>query len=428
MTTPHNPDAEEALLSVCLQWPDEIDAIAQSPMARLLMFVPPNHSIFCALLSMRAERKPIDLTTVMERLRADETLESVGGPGRLAEIATDVPTKALAGHYLAILEESARLRKIIGSAEAVVRKAYHGHSAADLARDLDSTTRHVMDEASKDCARQLREILLNLVADTQDRLAGAMPRNAISTGYDALDEMTGGMGEGQLWVIGARPSNGKTAFAGNLAANLAKAQIPTAFFSAEMIAAEVATRLLSAESGVDGLKISGASLTGNDMRRMAVAVADMTKWPMMIDDRPNMRLIDIEIGCRRMTRDHGTRVAFVDYLQLLREEEGSRNREDAVRRLSNGLKAIAKDLGLTMVVLAQLNRDADGEPKLKHLRDSGSIEQDADCVALLSLGEREGHLRKGKVDIAKCRGGKIGEIEATFCPELTAFKLTKTTA
>jgi replicative DNA helicase len=285
---------------------------------------------------------------------------------------------------------------------------------------MDTGIRTVMTESSADGLKSYSRVLSDFLALTNDRYFSENKTAGIPTGFALLDEMTGGLQPGQLWVIGARPGAGKTAYAFQIAEYIARAGTPVAFFSAEMLAVELATRAVAADSKIDSLKIQNGYLAKQDFPRLTASIARRMKDPIFIDDRANMRLIDIQVGARRAVSEHGVRVAFVDYLQLIQEEEGSRNREDAVRRLSNGLKQLGKELGIAVVALAQLNRQSDGKdakPKASNLRDSGSIEQDANTIVLLHAESKN----SATAIVAKVRGGKRGEIALDFDGPTTRF-------
>jgi replicative DNA helicase len=248
----------------------------------------------------------------------------------------------------------------------------------------------------------------------------------ISTGFESLDASTNGYQGGQLWLLAARPGAGKTAMLMNLVENLVSANIPTAIYSAEMFAEELAIRSLSGQTRIDSLKLARGDIGKMDFVKLRDAINNSHKWPLWIDDRADMRLVDIQVSARQLVKQSGVRVIFVDYLQLIKEPEGSRNREDAVRRLSDGLKQLAKELDITVVTLAQLNRDAEkrGRPVKSDLRDSGAIEQDANVILLLNPTEPDSQdpVVDVEVIVAKCRGGKMGPISFEFDRPVTTFR------
>lgn len=416
---PSNADAEKGILSACLQWPNCCDEIALA--GAVSLFYAPNHrTIWRAMEGMRRDRTEIGLATLIARLRESGDLDASGGPGYIAELLDDVSSRALLPDLLRFARDAMKRRELIALCESGIRDAMS--SAAnpdDVTQRVDTGIRSLFAHASADGLKPWTRVMSDFLNDLQERFEGDAGAG-ISTGFSILDEMTAGFQPGQLWVIGARPSVGKTAFAFQIAETLSRNGNPIAFFSAEMLATELATRAIAADARMDSLKIQNGFLTKADFPRISASISRRMHDRIYVDDRAGMRLIDIQVGCRRAVSEHGIKVAFVDYLQLIKEEAGSRNREDAVRRLSNGLKEIAKELGITVVALAQLNRQTEGKdskPKCANLRDSGSIEQDANTVVLLHR-ERPGRII-GIVD--KVRGGRLGEINFDFDGPTTRF-------
>jgi replicative DNA helicase len=417
---PSNIDAEKGIISACLQWPETCDEV--SVLGGSHLFYDPGHrTIWNALETMRAERVEIGLSTVISRFRESEKLDSVGGPSVLAELFDDVASRALLPDLLRFAVDSAKRRSVFALGESAIRDAKDpAKRVDDTLQRIDTGIRQALAESSTDGLKSYSRVLSDFLAVVNDRYFSDQKTAGISTGFKILDEMTGGLQPGQLWVIGARPGAGKTAYAFQIAENLARAGKPIAFFSAEMLAVELATRAIAADSKMDSLKIQNGFLAKQDFPRLTASIGRRSKDPIFIDDRPNMRLIDIQVGTRRAVSEHGVKVVFVDYLQLIQEEEGSRNREDAVRRLSNGLKQLAKETGIAVVALAQLNRQSDGKdapPKASNLRDSGSIEQDANTIVLLHSESPV----KATAIVAKVRGGKRGDIALDFDGPTTRF-------
>lgn len=427
---PKNPDAERAVLSCAVQWPGCMDQIAANPFAESLFFVPAHRTIWGAMLALKSKGIAADLTTLTSRLRETGELEHVGGAVTVAEIYQDAPTPKLLPDYLHLATESAKRRSLLTDLFAVTKDCFNPEVPIDATTQrLDTAIQRLLRSASsgQSCNR-FQKVLADTIHLIEERraLGGKLP--GISTGWDKLDEQTNGYKVGEMWVIGARPGTGKTAVALNLAENLARANVPTAFFSAEMFADELGIRSLSGQSKIDSLKLARGQVNQGDFGKIAQAVQQSMNWPLWIDDRPNMRLIDIQVGIRSLVREHGIKVAFVDYLQLIEEPDGSRSREDAVRRLSNALKQLAKELGITIVVLAQLNRSSekrnDRRPINADLRDSGSIEQDANVIILLHAEEPDPNEAIQSVDllVSKCRGGILGPIPFEFHKAITTFK------
>lgn len=428
MTTflPSNLDAERGLLSIAMQWPDAIDGISESG-GESLFYDPSHRRIWRGLESMRLGRVKIDLTTLTATLRADNTLDAIGGPATLAELATDACSPAIAPDLLLMARKASKSRKIAEIAETASRAILQPKADPDeIAGKMDADLKSVLLEISADKVKTWPEALGLFLSDLQERFQTGAKCAGLSTGFPLLDQMTGGAQPGQLIVIGARPSVGKTAFGFQIAENIACQEGPILFFSAEMEAMELAMRAMSREAKIDSLKFQTADLVKADFNAIGTATERQRRKPIFVDDRSGIRLTDIEIGSRRAVSDHGAKAVFVDYLQLIREEQGSRSREDAVRRLSGGLKQLAKELQIPIFTLAQLNRSNEGKdaaPKLHNLRDSGSIEQDANVVVLLHrLGFRHDGTAIVEAIVAKARGGRANQsIEYSFHGPTTTF-------
>jgi replicative DNA helicase len=421
---PQNIDAERGLVSACIQWPETADELGQSG-GEDLFYHPAHKTVFRTILDMRRERAEVDPATLISRLRESGQLEAIGGASTVAELAMDLPARSLAAELLRIARKASKGRRIAKLAENALGSIFGPSPDPDeVAQKIDTGLREIMTEISEDHVRPWNRVLLDFLDLTHERIKGDTGTLGLSYGFPVLDSATGGAQDGQLIVIGARPGAGKTAFALQVAQSIAEAGTPVAFFSAEMGAVELATRAVSAGAKIDSLHLQAGEITRGQMEAIARYIAAAGRLPIHIDDRPNMRLIDVSIGARRLKSDHNIGAVFVDYLQLIREEDGSRNREDAVRRLSNGMKNLAKELQIPVFVLAQLNRQGDGSrPKAAHLRDSGSIEQDASTIVLLNpTGRRSGEHETVEAIVAKSRSGKRMDIDFDFHGPTTTFR------
>lgn len=430
-TTPHSADAESALLSIALQWPDHIDRIEAHPCGTNLFFIPGNRDIYAAALAMRSEQKQIEIGTLSVALESSGRLDPAGGRLRLAELFTDAPSPALADQYLESCAGLARRRSLISTLNHSIRDTYD--QSTDVGRvieDIDTAIRKLLEDSSSSELIDMRQSLRETVELIQNRMEAGGEIPGISTGFETLDLMTNGLQPGQLWVIGARPGVGKTALGFQLAKTCARGGNPVLFCSAEMEHYELSGRAISSESGVEGLRLLRGDLSKEDFGKISTSLAKLSTLPIHILDRAGMSIADVRIAARRSTREQGVEVIIVDYLQLLQEESGSRSREDAVRRLSNGLKNLAKELGVCIIALAQLNRrsaknTSSDPPNLSDLRDSGSIEQDANVVLLLhrkvQADESPGDVVDVDCIVAKCRGGQIGNISMEYHSPTTHF-------
>lgn len=426
---PSNIDAERAVLSCALQWTESFDSVLSHPSGADLFYNPGIRAIWNAASAMHRAGQEIDLVTLTGTLRAKGVLEAVGGAGAVAEAFSDAVSPKLLGQYLKQASEVARRRRLIRECQNLAAEGYDESQPVDnLIQRGDTAFQELLKTASKSRARAWNEVLGATIAQIEERreLGGKLP--GLSTGFDGLDRATNGYQPGQFWVVAARPGAGKTALLLNLVENLAKPATATGIFSAEMYAEELAVRSISGHTKIDSLRLARGELYKDDFGKITNCLSDSAKWPIWIDDRADMRLVDVQVGARKMAKEHCVRVVFVDYLQLIKEPDGSRNREDAVRRLSDGLKQLAKELSITVVALAQLNRSSEKresrKPDKSDLRDSGAIEQDANVILLLNPLEPDSQDSRVDVEIiiAKCRGGKLGPILFDFDKPTTTFK------
>lgn len=426
---PSSPDAERATLSCALQWAECFDQVASHQSGSELFYSPANREIWEAASSMHRNGEEIDLVTLTAHLRVKGRLDAVGGAGSIADAFSDAPSPKLLTQYLKQASDSARRRRLIRECQALAADGYDQAQKVDeLIQRGDTAFQDLLKTSSKSRARAWNEVLGTTIAQIEARreMGGKLP--GLSTGFDGLDFATNGYQPGQLWVVAARPGAGKTALLLNLVENLARPGSAVGIFSAEMYAEELAVRSISGHTKIDSLRLSRGELYKEDFGKITTCLTEAAKWPIWIDDRADMRLVDVQVGARKMAKENRVSVVFVDYLQLIKEPDGSRNREDAVRRLSDGLKQLAKELSITVVALAQLNRSSEKregrKPDKSDLRDSGAIEQDANVILLLNPIEPDSQDSRVDVEIiiAKCRGGKLGPILFEFDKPTTTFK------
>jgi replicative DNA helicase len=425
---PCDPDAERAVLSCGLQWADCFDKIAMNPAGSTLFYTPAHRSIWNAMADCRREGLQSDIVTVTAKLRGKDQLEQCGGPAYLAGIYTDAATPRMLPDYLKIAQEFAQRRAFIQTYSELTGDAFDlNQRISDTFQRADSAIQGMMRTTSENRTKEFRVVMAEAVHTIQERYDAGGKLPGISTGFEPIDNATNGYQGGQQWVVGARPGSGKTALAMNLAENLGRAEIPTAFFSAEMFADELGIRSLSSQAKIDSLKLARGQIGKTEFAKIGQAITRSVNWPLWVDDRPDMRLIDIQVATRNLVREHGVKIVFIDYLQLIKEPEGSRSREDAISKLSNAFKQLAKELNITTVLLAQLNRESEKRgnkmPVKSDLRDSGAIEQDANVILLLHEKSDDPTEMVVDVDviIAKCRGGLTGPIPFEFCKPTTTF-------
>lgn len=424
---PHNKDAERAILSCLLQWPEKAGAVFQSPEGEGLFYVTAHRKIFTAIRALHDEREAIDFVTVASRLRDSKTLEEVGGQSALAELLSDLPTPGLLPNYLRLAADNAKRRGIITDCWRISAAAFDpSEKVESLIQDLDNTVQRTFKAISAPKVKRLQTVILDTVDLIEKRMKGEGEIPGLSFGIPDLDEATNGAGRGEMIVVAARPGLGKTSLALGFAAAFARQNAPVAIFSAEMLATQLGVRMLSSTAEIDSLRLAKGRIGKEEIKRLHLSIPKAAELPIWIDDRADMRLVDIQVNLRTLVKEQGIKVGVVDYLQLIKEPEGSRNREDAVRRLSSGLMNLGKELGIPMIVLAQLNRDSEkrGKPKASDLRDSGSIEQDAHKILLLNCEnlDEDAMILDMEILVAKCRDGRLGPVAVEFHRPFTTFK------
>lgn len=430
---PCSNDAERAVLSCALQWPDCIGKILAQHGGERLFYIPANRTTWNALEKLHRERGNIDLITLKDELRRQGDLEKVGGPAALAELLDAVPSTQLLPHYLKAISDDAQRREIITTCYQVAESAYNPASKIEeLTQALDNQTQAAFRTLSSRRSRNFKAVILDAVDLIHERMMKGGELPGLSYGIDALDEATNGMQGGQTIIVAGRPGLGKSSLAMNFGEHLANKGIPIAVFSIEMLAEQLGVRSLAAHAELDSLKLGRGWVSKEEMKRLSMAVQKVADLPIWIDDRSDMRLIDIQIETRRLVREHGIKLVVVDYLQLLRYPADAKNKEDAAAQISKGLASLAKELNIPIIVVSQLNRDSEkragGKPKSSDLRDSGQIEQDANVILLLhadSVNDSDAIIDM-EIIVAKCRGGRLGSIPVEFHRPFTTFKARRT--
>src|SRR5690606_11762765 len=384
---PHSLEAERAVLGAILMDPQALTLVAER--LRPDDFYRQGHQrLFQAMLNVAERGEPIDLVTVTEELQKTKQLEEVGGVTYLTELADSVPTSAHVDHYARIVEEKAILRRLIRTATQIASAGYAGGD--DVAEIIDEAERKILDISQ----RRIRKAFLpirDLLMDTYERIE-QMHENrggltGIPTGFPDLDRMTSGLQRSDLIILAARPSMGKTAFALNLAQNVAlHAGETVAIFNMEMPAIQLVQRMLSAEGNIDAQVFRTGSLGEEDWEKLTMAIGTLAEVPIFIDDTPGLTVFDIRAKLRRLQAEHGLGLVVIDYLQLIRGR-GGESRQQEISEISRSLKLLARELNVPVIALSQLSRAVeqrqDKRPMLSDLRESGSIEQDADIVAFL---------------------------------------------
>ncbi|MFZ4514859.1 MAG: replicative DNA helicase [Acidimicrobiia bacterium] len=429
---PHNLEAEESILGAMLLSRDAITAAVEGRLADADFYKPAHGHIFDAIMSLYGQGEPVDPITVAEELRRAGLLEAMGGKGTILRIQAGVPASANAGHYAKIVTDLALLRRLIGVAGEIAEMGYENPD--DVPETLDRAEALVFEVAEHQVSDSLVDLRSSL-QDALDHLEAMYGRESgltgHATGYNDLDDLLLGLQPSALNVVAARPAMGKTAFALGMAAHVAiEERKPVLFFSMEMGHAELTKRLLAAEARVDARKLSTGNIPEADWTRITHAVGRLAEAPLFIDDNPKCTVMEMRAKGRRIKARHGDLgLIVVDYLQLMSTSGRVESRQVEVSELSRGLKILARELNAPVVALSQLNRQLeyrqDKRPMLADLRESGSIEQDADVVMFLYRDETyhpESDQRgTAEVIVAKHRNGPIGTVRLAFLDHLTKF-------
>jgi replicative DNA helicase len=435
---PHSAEAEEYLLSCCLI--DGADVVARCLEARISpasFYVPAHGIIFEKIQDLYSRQVPVDLAVLSEELKAARQLDAVGGYAFLTRVSGSIPTTAQAGYFIDRVREQHLLREIIRSATGTVEECFNFTGGIDEFVDqveakLFAVTQSRVSEAAKPMKEPTREAM-NVVTKMMMK-RGEM--TGVASGFHDLDRLTFGFQRQEMIVLAARPSMGKTSFALNVAesAVLPKRGEPTTtlVFSLEMSAAQLALRMLCSRARVkmQALRDGLLSKNGDEQQGLLAAADEFAKSPLFIDDSSNLSIMQLRAKARRVHARGRLGLIIVDYLQLLSPVDPKVPREQQVAEASRGLKALAKELDVPVIVLSQLNRSSEKEnraPKLADLRESGSIEQDADVVLMLARPKDADEKYQVAADsaeliVAKQRNGPVGELRLTFLRDITRFE------
>ncbi len=435
---PHSLEAEEYLLSCCLL--DGADVLSRCLEARIKpeSFYDPKHGvIFERLLDLYSRQVPIDVSVVAEELKTSRQLDQIGGYAFLSQVSSRIPTTAQASYFIEKVREQALLREIIRSATGAVDDCY-GYSGGidEFVDQIETKIFAVTQNRVSESAKQMKGPTTEAMNVITKMMMKKGELTGISSGFKDLDQMMWGFQKTEMIVLAARPSMGKTSLALNFAeaAALPKKGPPSAvlIFSLEMGASQLALRMLCSRARVnmkllrDGL----LSKNGEEQNRLLEAADEFSKAPIFIDDSSAISIMQLRAKARRLHARHPLGFIMVDYLQLLSPTDPKVAREQQVAEASRGLKAIAKELDVPVLVLSQLNRASEKDnrtPKLSDLRESGSIEQDADVVLMLARPRDADEKFQVAADsaeliVAKQRNGPVGELKLTFLRDITRFE------
>ncbi|MDQ3621111.1 MAG: replicative DNA helicase [Verrucomicrobiota bacterium] len=439
---PQSPDAEQGVLASFLLAPREVGGMCAEKVVTPEHFhLPAHQEIYRELLEMWDKTVPIDIITLTQRLRDRNIIEQVGGPGFITQLFTFLPTAANANYYIEIVQEKYTLREIIRVCTEYASRSYEEQNEVQtLLDDVETKIFEIARERFKDKRVNLKEQLMEAITQIDEMYHRRGQISGLATGFGDFDKMTDGMHPAEMIVIAARPSMGKTALAMNIAEHVAvELGKPIAVFSLEMSSQQLVQRLLCSRARVNLGRVRDGFLSERDFPALTAAASKLAGAKIFIDDTAGISILELRAKARRLKSQNDIQAIFVDYLQLLRStsRRAQDNRQLEIAEISGGLKALAKELNIPIVVLAQLNRNPEqrsgeskGRPRLGDLRESGSIEQDADLVGLLvreeyyaeSDEDRERAEGKATLIIAKQRNGPVGDVPLTFIKEFTRFE------
>ncbi len=440
---PHSLEAEQGVLACGLLSPnDSLGLCLEQLRSGAETFYDLRHQmLYEHLVAMYDSKTPVDLITVPQRLKDAGQLEAIGGLAYLSSLMDAAPSAANLGYYLEIVREKHVLRRILQTCTAAVgRVQEHEGGVDELLDEVERDILKISQDREDKALRGVKDLVRGAIDLIQKFHARAGELTGIGTGFSDLDKMTSGFHEGEMIVIAARPSMGKTSLAMNIAESVIIDQnLPVGVFSLEMTAESLVMRMLCSLARVNGRSIRDGFLNQGDFQKLTAAASKLSRAPLHIDDTAGLSILQLRARARRMWQQNGIKLIVIDYLQLLHStsKKAQDNRQQEIADISSGVKALAKELKLPVIVLSQLNRefekDKNRKPRLSDLRESGAIEQDADVVGLLykpAAGEEEEPSTEAESQeavpvnllIAKQRNGPTGDVRLSFLKGLTRFE------
>ena len=428
---PQNLEAEQAVLGAVLLQAESLITVMEKITAD--DFYDKSHQmIFEAMVQLGEESQPIDLVTLTSLLKDRGQLEDLGGVSYLAKLANAVPTAANVEYYAQMIEEKAMLRRLIRTATQIVSEGYTG--GEDVGLMLSDAERKILEISNRRSSGgfvAIRDVLMEVFDRVEMLNQNSGNSTGIPSGFVDLDRMTAGFQRNDLIILAARPSVGKTAFALNVAQNVSvRAGETVAIFSLEMSAAQLVQRMICAEANLDASVMRTGEFKDEDWTKLTMGIASLSEAEIYLDDTPGITVADIRSKCRRLKKERGLGMIVIDYLQLIQGRgKSGENRQQEVSDISRTLKQIARELELPVIALSQLSRGVeqrqDKRPMMSDLRESGSIEQDADIVAFLYRDDYYNADTEKKniieIIIAKQRNGPVGTVELVFLKNFNKF-------
>jgi len=428
---PQNPQAEASLIGSLLIDKDAIIKIADIVHTDDF-YVDKNGLIFSAIIKLFEKREPLDVVTLSEELEKQGNLKEIGGASYLTDLVNGVPSASHVVQYAQIVAQKATLRRLIEASSLINSMAYDEEEQLDSL--LDNAEKTLFDVSQKHL-RQNFVSIKDVLAESFDRLDSLHKDKdsirGVPTGFTGIDNVLAGLQKSDLIILAARPSMGKTSLALNIAQNVATKQgVPVGIFSLEMSKEQLIDRLLASEAGIDSWKLRTGNLEDKDFEKINKAMGVLAEAPLYIDDSAMANVMEMRTKARRLQSEHDLGLIVIDYLQLMSGRAGSDNRVQEISEISRGLKGLARELNVPVIALSQLSRSVEQRtpkiPQLSDLRESGSIEQDADVVMFIyreDYYEKETEKKNiAEVLIKKHRNGPTGDVELFFQPEQTLFR------
>lgn len=429
---PHDVEAEQAVIGSMLTDKDAV-MIAIEKLKPQDFYRDDNKSIYEAMRNLYDKAQPIDLITVKDELDAMNLSDKIGGMEYLALLPAKVPTTANVEKYIQIVQEKSMLRSLIKAGNEIIDLGYSpNEEIEDIMNGAEKRIYDLIQSKDKTGYSPIKDVLIESITKLEELYNRKQHITGVATGFTELDYMTTGLHGSELVLLAARPAMGKSAFALNIATNAAtKSNVPVAIFNLEMSKEQLVDRIISSEATVDSNKIRTGKLEEEDWSKVANILGELSEAPIYIDDTPGISVAEIRTRCRKLKMEKNIGLIIIDYLQLVQGSNGRKNgtREQEIAEISRSLKILAKELNVPVIALSQLSRAVEGRedhrPMLSDLRESGSIEQDADIVMFLY---RDDYYNKDSEDkglteviIAKNRGGSTGMVKLVWMGSYTKF-------
>lgn len=429
---PQSIDAEMSVLGAMLIKKEAITQ-AQELLKADDFYREAHRLVYDAMLELAGNGEPVDLVTLTEALRKKEILEKVGGISFLTQLANYTPTAANIVYHAKIVKEKSELRHLIDAATEIASAAYEAtDEVTDIMDDAEKKILAIAGSQSTGGFEPIKDIVINAIDHVESIYESKGGLTGIGTGFKDLDAMTSGLQKSDLVLVAARPSMGKTAFTLNIATHAAMNGSTVAFFSLEMSKEQLVQRMLCSEGGIDSQRLRTGKLDDKEWQELIKTADKVSKAKLFIDDTAGISVMELRSKARRLKAEHGLDLIVIDYLQLMqgRSKGGDNSRQQEISEISRSLKALARELDVPVVALSQLSRSVESrtvkKPMLSDLRESGSLEQDADIVMFLYREDYYDQETEKKniteVMISKHRNGPIGSIELFFQKEFTRFR------